>query len=132
MRIAYINKDEVNRELASRMAAKHSAAVCSRLGNDPPRDGEFDAVNYNLHDVARDLRATLVERLCRGAPDQPAAVHGYDITDHQLQVLRQNGIAAARRIDADLVRSVCKAARRRKRAALANNAETELTWVNVV
>ena len=36
MRIAYVNIDEVNRDLAARMAAKFGAVVYELLPQDPP------------------------------------------------------------------------------------------------
>jgi hypothetical protein len=131
MRIAYINKDEVNRELATRLSAMYGAAIRGLLPNDLPRDGEFDAVIYNIDDIPRALRAALLQGLCHGAPDRPVAIHGYDITDKQLRALRRNGIAAAQRIDADLIRSLCKAAQQRKKAAVDHDDPIDLTWVNV-
>ena len=52
----------------------------------------------------------LLEELRLGKPHSPTAVHGYDLTDEQVRTLRQNGVAAARRLSADLVRSLCRAA----------------------
>jgi hypothetical protein len=111
MRIAYINTDEVNEALAARMAAECGAVVCEVFPKDPPPDGQFDAVLYNLDDVPRDQRSALIEGLCLGAPEHPTAVHGYDITDEQARTLRRNGVAVARRLHVVLLRSLCKSTR---------------------
>jgi len=132
MRIAYMTSDEVNRALAGKMAARYGAVVCNPVPKHVQLAGDVDGVLWNLDDVPKALRAALLEGLCHSAPDHPVAVHGYDLTDEQLNALRRNGIAATRRLEADLFRSLCKAVRRRRATVLANDTPTELTWVNVV
>ena len=73
MRIAYVSTDEVDQALAARIAAECGAVVCNLLPHDPPPDGLFDAVLYNLDDVPRD-RAV---RPPRGVPPrQTGSSHG--------------------------------------------------------
>ena len=112
MRIAYMASDEVNRALAVRLAAKCGAVVWNLRPNDCPPDGEFDAVLWNLDDLPTDLQAALLEGLRHGAPDSTVAVHGYDVTDEKLNALHRSGVAAAQRLDIDLLRHLCKAVRR--------------------
>jgi hypothetical protein len=132
MRIAYVNTDEVDQALAAQMAAECGAVVCTLLPQDPPSDGLFDVVLYNLDDVPRDERSALLERLRRGQPDRPTAVHGYDLTDEQARALSRNGVAAARRLHTGLIRSLLTAARRGRETVPPDDAGTELTWVNLV
>src|SRR5689334_22481470 len=112
MRIAYVSTDEVDQALVARIAAECGAAVCTRLPKDPPPDGLFDAVLYNLDDVPRDQRPALLDELRRAGGDRPTAVHGYDITVEQAQALDRNGVAAARRLHPGLIRRLLTAARR--------------------
>ena len=84
------------------------------LPKDPAPGGQFDAILYNLDDVPREERSVLLEELRLGKPHSPTAVHGYDLTDEQVRTLGQSGVAAARRLSADLVRSLCRAARERR------------------
>ena len=98
MRIAYVSTDEVNQSLAERMAAKCGAVICKLLSGDPPPDGLFDAILYNLDDVPQAERSAVLERLRGDKPDHPTAVHGYDITDEQVSILSRYGVAAARRL----------------------------------
>ena len=51
MRIAYVNTDEVNQDLAERTASEYCAAVCIPVPEGPPPDGLFDAVLYNLDEA---------------------------------------------------------------------------------
>ena len=88
MRIAYVNTDEVNQDLAERTASEYCAAVCILVPEGPPPDGLFDAVLYNLDEVPRDQRSALLERLRQATPHRPTAVHGYDITDEPARTLR--------------------------------------------
>ncbi len=102
MRIAYVSIDEVNQDLAARIAAEFGAVVCRVAPKDPAPDGLFDAVLYNMDDVPRGQRSALVERLRREEPGRPTAVHGYGITDEQARSLRLAGVAAAHRLDTGL------------------------------
>jgi hypothetical protein len=131
MRIAYVNIDEVNRDLAARMAAKFGAVVCELLPQDPPPDGQFDAVLYNLDDVPRNQRFALVEGLRRGNAGHPTAAHGYDISDEQAETLRRGGVAVSPRLDAELLRSLCEAAREIQKPVRPEDASTDLTWVDL-
>jgi hypothetical protein len=114
MRIAYMNTDEVNEALAEQMAVACGAVVRTVLPKDPAPDGQFDAILYNLDDVPREERSVLLGELRLGRPHSPAAVHGYDLTDEQVRTLEQSGVAAALRLSADLVCSLCKAAQKRR------------------
>ena len=100
MRIAYMNTDEVNGALAEQIAVACGAVVRTVLPKDPAPGGQFDAILYNLDDVPREERSVLLEELRLGKPHSPTAVHGYDLTDEQVRTLRQNGVAAARRLSA--------------------------------
>ena len=131
MRIAYVSIDEVNQALAEQMAAECGAVVCNLLPKDPPPDGLFDAVLYNLDDVPRDERPALLEGLRRGEPGQPTAVHGYDITDEQARTLRQERCG---RCATPAPRPLPACSRRLDRAARLSRPtsdSTDLTWVDL-
>jgi hypothetical protein len=131
MRIAYVNTDEVNQDLAERTASEYCAAVCILVPEGPPPDGLFDAVLYNLDEVPRDQRSALLERLRQATPHRPTAVHGYVITDGQARTLRWHGVAVAQRLHPALLRSLCKAALRSHATVPSDGALTDLTWVNL-
>src|SRR5262245_51930859 len=115
MRIAYVSTDEVNQALVAQTAAECGAVVCTLVPKDPPPDGLFDAVLYNLDDVPRDQRSVLIDELRRARPDRPTAVHGYDINEEQARALNRDGVAAARRLHPGLIRSLLTVARRDRR-----------------
>ncbi len=132
MRIAYATTDEVNQSLANRMAAECGAISCHLRPEDVPPYGLFDAVIYNLDDVPRELRPAFLEGLCLDSPHCPTAVHGYGITDEQGRTLNRNGVAAARRLHSDLLRSLFTAARQKLETVPQDDTKTDLTWVNLV
>lgn len=134
MRIAYVSTDEVNQNLAERMAAKCGAVICIRPSREPAPDGLFDAVLYNLDDVPRDERSAVLEGLGRDKPAHPTAVHGYDITDEQARILKRYGVAATRRLHAGLLLRLSNAARQSRETETVppDNDGTDLTWVNLV
>lgn len=132
MRLAYATTDEVNQALATRIAAACGAVVCRLSPGDTPPDGLFDAVLYDLDDIASEERPAFLERLCLDPPVRPTAVHGYGVTDEQANALRRNGIVVVRRLRSSLLRRWCLAARPRLATISSGDTLTDLTWVNVV
>jgi hypothetical protein len=132
MRLAYATTDEVNRALATQMAAACGAVVCLVRPGEAPPAGVFDAVLYNLDDVPSDQRPGILDGLCLDPTACPTAVHGYSVTDREADALRRCGVAVARRIESGLVRRLCKAAQPRLATVPLDDTLTELTWVNVI
>jgi hypothetical protein len=132
MRVAYVSTDEVNLDLAERIAAKCGAEVHRHLPKDPSPTGFFDGVLYNLDDMASQEREAFLEGFRRGKPDRPTAVHGYDITEDQASALFRNGVAAARHLHANLLRFLVTAAQHNPETLTPDDIATELTWVNLV
>ncbi len=131
MRIAYVSTDEVNQNLVERIAAECGVVLCKQLPEDSSRDGLCDAVLYNLDDLPRAERSALLEGFRGGKPVHPTAVHGYDITDEQAIILSRNGVEVARRLHRGLLRSLVTAARQDRHTFRQDDAETDLTWVNL-
>jgi hypothetical protein len=132
MRIAYYTTDEVNHALAAQLVAECGAVVCNLLPNDPSPDGLFDAVLYDMGSMTKDEQSALLERLPSGPVDRPTAVHGYGITAQQATALNRAGVAVARRLHPRLLRRLWSAVRRVRNTVPADDAGTELTWVNLV
>ena len=131
MRITYVSTDEVNQDLAARIAAKFGVGVCKRLPKDRMPDDLCDAVLYNLDDVPRAEQPAFLEWHCLGIADCPTAVHGYCITDEQAEALGRHGVAVADRLHPALLHSLCKAARRSRATVPPQDARTDLTWVDL-
>jgi hypothetical protein len=131
MRIAYVSNDEVNRELAARMAAELGAAFYTMHPHGPAPEENFDVVLYNLDDLATHDQAVLVEGLRRGAGQRPTGVHGYDVTDEQASNLKRIGVATSRRLHRNLLRGLCTAALQHHQALEYDESSADLTWVNL-
>jgi hypothetical protein len=131
MRIAYINRDEVNCDLAQRLAARCGLAICQLESGELVRPRLFDGVLYNLDDIPRDERSGLLRRLRSDRFACPIAVHGYAMTDEQAHELGRHGVTAARRLGSTLFLRLHSEARQFIAAASTDEDGTELTWVNL-
>jgi hypothetical protein len=131
MKIAYMNTDEVNLELAARTAARFGAVVCRLVPEGPPSDGLFDAVLYNLDEVPRDQRSNFLDRVRIDSSHRPTGVHGYDITDEQARALSRSGVVSSKRLHVDLLRDLFSAARRVREIVREEDVGTDLTWVDL-
>jgi hypothetical protein len=129
MRLAYATADEVNRALATQMAAECGAVVCHVRPGDAPSEELFDAVLYNLDDVPSDQQPAFIAGFCHDPPVRPTAVHGYGIGDEQAGTLRRHGVAVAQRLNVRLLRILCKAVRKTRTSVPDADA---LTWINLV
>jgi hypothetical protein len=79
MRIAYLSTDEVNKDLALRLAAQWEVTVCPLEPRDPAPDGDFDAVLYDWDHWPTDRRPKVLTHTAAGPIRQPVALHGYSL-----------------------------------------------------
>jgi hypothetical protein len=61
-------------------------------------------------------RAVVSELLSRPAPF-PVAVHGYGLEDEEMAALQSNGVIVSQKLNAELVRALCRASERSPAAA---------------
>ena len=99
MLIAYPTTDEVNRDLATRMAADWDITLALVSPREPLPDGRFDAVIYDLDYVPAALRNQIVKRLISSPSQFPVAVHGYNLVESEIESLYLNGVPVYRRLD---------------------------------
>src|SRR5262249_3031281 len=111
MRIAYLTTDEVNQQLASRLAAGQQAQLEVIWPRDEPPDGRFDAVIYDLDCLPPPLRRQLLTDLAGGGAPWPAAVHSYALDGEQIKALLGRGVIVRRRLRATLFRRLSAAVR---------------------
>jgi hypothetical protein len=113
MRIAYLTTDEVNKDLALRLAAQWELTLCPLEPRDPPPDGEFDAVLYDWDHWPADRRAEMLTHTAAGPHRPPVALHGYRLGRAQARALRRGGVLLFDRLEAraflDLQRAVNQA-----------------------
>jgi hypothetical protein len=92
MRIAYLTVDEVNQDLALRLAADYGMTLSPHTFRDLPPDGQFDAVLYDWdHFPLSEQRKTLA-RLLDGPLFCPVGVHGYNVPEPQVEALRKKAV----------------------------------------
>jgi hypothetical protein len=132
MRIAYMTNDNVNRALAVQIAGECRAFICALAPKNSTSDDLFHAVLYDLDAVQRHERAELVGQIVSSPSTRLRAVHGYDIAVEQARILRYHGVAVSQRLHAGLIRSLCRAAQPSRATVPPDDAQTELTWVNIV
>ena len=114
MRIAYLSLDEVNCDLAARLAGGRGALLEVWSFRDAPPNGRHDAVLYDLDSLPPRERRQTLAALLAGKPARPAGVHSYALDDGQVRSLRRNGVAVARKLGKSLLAAL--GCRRRARA----------------
>jgi hypothetical protein len=131
LRIGYVNNDEVNQALASRLAEEHGAVVCGLHPDGPMPDGMYDAVLYNLDEAPRLRRGDVLAEILRSPSECPKAVHGYDLSEDEVIWLRLHGVAAAQRLQQDLVQVLFRAILLNQASVPPDDALGEETWVSL-
>ena len=106
MPIAYLSADELNCHLAARMAAACGAALLPITPRDPPPDGRFDAVLYDLDSMPPACREEMVASALADRATRPVAVHSYNL-DMQAGALRDKGVVVTRRLGPGVHRALC-------------------------
>ena len=99
MRVAYITTDEVNQELAIQMAEDCGAKLDSLSPRDPPPDGQYQAVLYDLDFLPHDSGRAILAELLAGPASRPVAIHSYQLARRQVAALRQRGYAVYARLE---------------------------------
>jgi hypothetical protein len=127
MRIAYLTTDELNQELALRLATSQQTQLEVIWPRDEPPDGCFDAVLYDLDCLPPPLRQQLLTDLAAGRTPQTAAVHSYALAGEQIKALLGQSVIVRRRLRATLFRRLSAAVRTKsKDGQLPQARETDL------
>jgi hypothetical protein len=107
MSIAYLSTDEVNRHLAARMAAACGATLHPLSPKDPPPDGRFDAVLYDLKSIAPARREEIMTGALADPATRPVAVHAYNL-DTPADAPRDKGVVVTRQLGPVVLRALCR------------------------
>src|SRR3954467_11650758 len=102
MQFAYLTLDEMNQDLAARLADAAGVELDVLSFHAPAPDGPFDAVLYDLDYLPDDRRAALLATPAAGCRGKPVAVHGYHPSAGAGRALRRQGVLVARHLDAEL------------------------------
>jgi hypothetical protein len=104
MRIAYLTVDEVNEDLALRLAEEYGMAVFPHTFRDPPPDGQVDAVLYDWDSFPRSEQREILARLLEGPLSCPVGVHGYNVPEPQVEALRKKTVVVFRALQPEVFR----------------------------
>src|SRR5437763_1411094 len=94
MNFAYRTVDDVNAHTAARLADQSGVGLY-RVGPREPMPAQAGGLVLDLDF----LPAELVEELLANVPEQPVAVHGYNLAEEAAQKLRRLGVAVFRYLD---------------------------------
>jgi hypothetical protein len=108
MRIAYWTVDEVNLSLAREFAEVNGAMIEQVLWKNSSTQ-DVDAILYDLDFLPPDLCGEALPGLMASPPPRPAAVHGYNLEDGQIEILERHGIAVHRSLDSQVLGCLCDA-----------------------
>jgi hypothetical protein len=106
MRVAYLTTDEVNEQLAQQMAVACGVTLCPLAPKDAPPDGECDAVLYDWDYLPIEWQREVMAELLSSPLPHPVALHGYNLEDGQVEVLRRNAVVVYRRLQPRVFRSL--------------------------
>jgi hypothetical protein len=118
MHVAYLTTDEVNRDLALRLAEACGVTLHPLTPRDLPPDAPVDAVLYDLDFLPATQRQETLSALAAGALRLPAGVHSYSLDEGVVAALREQAVAVSPRLDGTLFRKLRRLVVRRRRQAL--------------
>ena len=122
MLIAYLTTDEVNLDLADRLATECGATLYPLSFQGGPPNGAFEAVLYDWDYLSPWRQQLLAELLSRPAPC-PVALHGYTLEEEHGEALRRHGVAVFRRLEPDVFLNLRRAAGQARDASSASQGE---------
>jgi hypothetical protein len=99
MLFAYLSMDEVNQDLAHRLAAAYDVELDVLTFRDAAPAGQFDAVLHDLDSLPADRRAAILANLEGGEVPGPVAVHSYNLRVSQIKALRNRGVLVTRQLN---------------------------------
>jgi hypothetical protein len=115
VRIAYLTLDELNQHLALSIAAEQDVCLEVQARPEITNGRDFDAVMYDPDSFPPHERSANLTAVLACPVNRPVAVHSYDISADQLQVLRHRGAIVARRLGAGMFARLITAVRAAQR-----------------
>jgi hypothetical protein len=102
MLFAYMTTDEVNQNQALQLAAECGIDLRVLWPKDPPPDGQFDALVYDLDFWPEWRRQQVLASLLAGEQPHLTGVHSYALDEKHTELLRTKGVLVYRRLERDL------------------------------
>jgi hypothetical protein len=96
--IAYLTLDEVNADLALRLAAEVGTALCALVPREALPGVPFDALLYDWDSLPAERREGVLAELLGNPLPCPVAVHGYNLDEGLGEELSQKGVAVYRQL----------------------------------
>jgi hypothetical protein len=115
--LAYLSHDEVNLDLARRLAGAAGALLYPLFVRDRLSEVSFDALLCDLDCLPVTERGATLKALLAGPLPCPVGVHSYDLERHEVQALRAKGIDVSRRLHEGVVSNLLQAASIREDAS---------------
>jgi hypothetical protein len=100
--IAYLTLDEVNEDLALRLAEESGALLYAPAPRRAMPGGPFDALLYDWDSLPAERRQSVLEEVLGGWLPCPVAVHGYNMDEGLEETLSRQGVAVYRRLEPEL------------------------------
>src|SRR5262249_37109816 len=111
MRIGYLTLDEVNENLARRLAARFRVQLERLSFCDDSAEQHYDARLYEVDYLTPGDRQRLFARMINRSVDTPVAMHGFHLSRRDVRSLRAAGIAVFRRLKPKVFRRLLEAVR---------------------
>jgi hypothetical protein len=102
MRCAYLTTDEVNTALAGEWALEYGITLFPLAPKEGLTGREYDAVLCDWDFWPAEQRRELLADLVNGPPPCPWAVHGHNVDEDALTVLRRRGVAVHGHLDPEV------------------------------
>ena len=112
MRCAYLTTDDVNKALALKWAAACGISMFPLAPKDGVPGREYDAVLCDWDFWPVELRQEILADLRNGPPPCPLAVHGYNLDEDAMTLLRKWGVAVRNSLHFDVLERLWLAHRR--------------------
>ena len=123
MFIAYLTLDEVNQDLAPRLAEACRATVHAWTPREALPAGAVDAVLIDLDSLPPQERQSILSGLLTRTAPYPVAVHSYNLEEGQVEALHHKGVAVHRRLTPALLRHLGRRVRQGRAAVFASGSE---------
>jgi hypothetical protein len=111
VRIAYLTRDEVNQHEALTFADAQGVNLDIEARPENISGRQYDAVIYDPDSFPADERSANLTTVLACPVNSPVAVHSYDISPEQLDLLRRRGAIVARRLGAGVLARLLAAIR---------------------
>jgi hypothetical protein len=102
MRCAYLTLDEVNEELAEKLAAQAGLELQVVYPRDDLLAGQFDTLLVDFDSLPPGYRKAVLSDLLIGKVAELGALHSYHLRPRDARALRRRGVIVVRRLETEI------------------------------